>query len=169
MKGDACTCLRKHLLGRFGVEFDSNDTAELKKLLGDVLTKIKDGGLQSSVITLDQVELALGALTSTGSDTANKKVIDVISAFDMPRFHYDSVRKTFHAVMHERSKFGVAEEKADMLRSRYELLLQRLQRLPAFQPTSTHAASSKMIDEGENEPTEIVTIESLMGQGQSRI
>lgn len=167
MKGDACISLRKHCITRFGIEFDSNELPELRKLLTDVLTQIKDGGLQTSVITLEQVDLALAALASNGSELMSKKVIDVIGAFDMPRFHYDTVRKTFHPVQHERSKFGLAEEKAEMLRTRYELLLQRLQRLPAFQTNANQqqqqATSSRMIDDGESEPTEIVTIESLMG------
>lgn len=168
MKGDAVTVLRKYLVQRFGLEFDSRQLPELKSALGEVLMKIKESVLQSSVVSLSQVEMALSALSSSLADEASKKVIDVIGSFDMPRFHYDTVRKTFHAVRHERSKFGTADEKAEMLRARYDLLLQRLQRLPAFQTTSTHQAAANRMDDEDNETTEIVTIESLMGQGQKR-
>ena len=171
MKGDACICLRKHLLTEFGAEVPSAADEKLQwkeklpSFLQSVFAKVKEGGLQSAVVTKEQVELALAAITSSSSSNVSMKVIDVVSAFDMPRFHYDTVKKTFHAVQNERSKFGTADDKAEMLRSRYELLLQRLQRMPAFAPASNHAASSSKMDESENDPTEIVTIESLMGQG----
>lgn len=184
MKSDAHTALRTHLITHFGSTFDSStQKEELKSFLSSLIAKMKEfGGIVNNVVSLEQVQFALAQLSlssSSSSSTAGgvvvgdesalegKRVLDVISAFDMPRFHYDGVRKVFHAVTHNRSKFGGAEQKAECGRSRYDIVLQRLQRLQAFQKKKLNtASSSKMEEDGRDEPTEIVTIESLMGQGQ---
>jgi len=160
MKSDACTLFRKHLLMRFGSDLDSTSREELRKAIAEVIAKIKEPGLQKNVIDAQQVEFALSSLTRVTNDLSQVKVIDVISAWEHPRFHYDTVRKIWYEVSAQRTKFGSADDRADMLRTRYEMILQRLQRLPAFQNTGANAAAA-----GEDgEATPISTIESLMGQ-----
>ena len=175
MTGTAATSLRKHLLQKYGPEIPEDVQAwknELQSYVQSVFVKVKEPGLRSAVVAPEQIDMALAALTNAGATAVQTKVIDVISAYDMPRYHYDNVRRTFHLVQNERSKFGIADERAEMLRSRYEMLLQRLQRMKMFSPQSNHAVARKKRDESkmedgddeEDEYTEIVTIESLLGQ-----
>jgi hypothetical protein len=140
-----------------------------------VLSKVKESPLQSSKLTAVQVDTAVAALNAAASGEASAsklRVIDVIGAFEQPRHHYDAVKRVFYEVTAERTKFGVAEERADMLRSRYALLLQRLQRRPEFQlskggsSSSAAAAGGDGMDDDE-EQMPLSTIESLLGQSQS--
>ena len=163
------------LLSRFGSS--PTDWVSVKESLNEVLGKVKEnesGMLHSTKLTLAQVEQAIAALSARSTDVSNVKVIDVISAYDQPRFHYDTVRKVWFEVKADRSKFGVAEEKADMLRSRYSMLLQRIQRLPAFQPQKALTAAAAAANANSNAPPEddtppLCTIESLMGQSGRRV
>ncbi len=141
--------------------------AALRSTILAVLNKVKESPLQSSKLNVQQIDAALAAITAamSGETAAKLRVIDVIGAFEQPRFHYDSIRRIFFEVQSERTKFGVAEERAEMLRSRYAMLLQRLQRRPEFQ-LNKRGGGGGGDDMEDADGVPLCTIESLLGQSQ---
>jgi hypothetical protein len=136
---------------------------ELKRAIGEVIAKVKEQGVTRAVVTAAQIDSAIASLTSAQVDLSSVRVVDVISAYEHPRFHFDGVRKTIADAAHRRTKFGTPDDKANMLRERYELMLQRMQRRPEFQPPAPGAARSRDATEVH---AELCSIESLMGQSQ---
>lgn len=126
-----------------------------------IVLLIKAKGLRSAAVELVDVEEALLSLATDNSDS-KQTIFTYVDAFKLQRFEYEPVRKTMTRVPNGQLKlYGTADDKANMLRERWQLLRQRLARNPAFSPPAVSTAST--------EYHEVTHIEALIGRPGAKV
>ncbi|KAK9168249.1 hypothetical protein Syun_000389 [Stephania yunnanensis] len=130
-----------------------------------LLDELEKESLKSSIIDRDSVHrvtsllLEAEAAVEATAASSNRSPLRIIDAFVVPRFRYDSVKKTFYEHTGKLPLHGDASAKAALYRDRFELLLQRISRDPHF---SKPVFDPEMIHSG-NRSCEISSIQSLIG------
>ena len=127
LRGDASN----HLAGLFA----SVNEVQREDCIDKILEALQKQDLQSSIIELEVLE---NAIRSIGSEEKNEETLVVIDAFSVPKYVYNCEKKKFLKTT-ERSElnmslFGSANDKAELFRNRYRLLLQRTCRHKLFTP-----------------------------------
>lgn len=79
---------------------------------------------------------------TTNPHTEKSTSIQIISAFDSPKYIYNEDRRTFFRSNVNKCLFPTADAKAMLFRDRYQLILQRLKRNPMFNPPAVLTASN---------------------------
>uniref|UniRef100_A0A8C9L1F1 DNA polymerase II subunit 2 n=1 Tax=Serinus canaria TaxID=9135 RepID=A0A8C9L1F1_SERCA len=91
-----------------------------------------------------------------------ENVFNIIGAFDIPRYIYNSERKKFLPLsmtdLPRPSLFGTARDKAELFRERYSILQQRTHRHELFTPSPVDAHP----DDSKNK-FQLKTVETLLG------
>ncbi|KAE9588280.1 putative DNA-directed DNA polymerase [Lupinus albus] len=148
----------------FVSRFPNSDQDEAIDLL---LDQIDHESLKSTIVDKELVQRLVNLLwetdeavgeTSVSFGSSSRSSICVIDAFDIPRFHYDPIRKQFYEHTGRLPVHGEASAKEALYRDRFLLLSQRLSRdqhfsKPAFDSEFSHFGSC-----------EISPIQSLVGR-----
>ncbi|KAJ4426622.1 hypothetical protein ANN_26420, partial [Periplaneta americana] len=128
---DACSLLVSQLM--------PVDEAEHDEWLEKVAEYVQKQSLASPIVAKEHIELAIQDCIRSGPDET-ETVLNVINAFEVPRFVYNLERKKFLKVnadsVHNAAPqlFDSPLAKANLFRDRYKLLLQRTQRHELFTP-----------------------------------
>eukprot|EP00039_Didymoeca_costata_P006425 m.90038 g.90038 ORF g.90038 m.90038 type:complete len:564 (-) comp13254_c0_seq2:1623-3314(-) len=136
MKSAAVNMLEKVLLGR-----DANlDEMQIKRAITMVANEIQNQALESNLIGEDVMEKVLAkwkdSTDSTASDLDITRVMQVVSAFKVPKFAFRNDRKQFVQLTQTKHAHAArATSKAQSFRDRVALLTQRTLRDPLFAPT----------------------------------
>ncbi|CAK4034297.1 DNA polymerase epsilon subunit B [Lecanosticta acicola] len=98
--------------------------------------------------------------------------LKVVSAFDQPRFTYDVDKKHFLTLSSRPSMFPNPSHKTAVFKERYNIILQRLLRNPAFQAPSLSSIQPTIsrrnkISAAERNLYKITPIANLLGRGGS--
>ncbi|NXY81681.1 DPOE2 polymerase, partial [Alcedo cyanopectus] len=134
---------------------------ELDNVIENVIDAVEKQPLSCNMIEQPTVEAAVQEC-SQAADEAVENVFNIIGAFDIPRYIYNSERKKFVPLsmtnLPEPNLFGSAKDKAELFRERYSLLQQRTHRHELFTPSPVvaHPDDSKS-------KFQLKTIESLLG------
>ncbi|CAL0323905.1 unnamed protein product [Lupinus luteus] len=148
----------------FVSRFPNSDHDEAIDLL---LDQLDHESLKSTIVDKELVQRLVSLLwetdeavgeTSVSFGSSSRSSICVVDAFDIPRFHYDPIRKQFYEHTSSLPVHGEASAKESLYRDRFLLLSQRLSRdqhfsKPAFDSEFSHFGSC-----------EISPIQSLVGQ-----
>ncbi len=150
LRGDAGQAIKSHFDDRFTTA-DRDTKQQIESTLDRVVTYIKakrksSAGAVGPYIELDAVMHAFEALHNENRPPApepDEKSVEVVESFSLPKFRYSHTTKNFFPVaLNTLTMHGDASDKADMIRDRFTLLLQRTLRDARFQtPTSTHTGS----------------------------
>ncbi|KAI7734824.1 hypothetical protein M8C21_027461 [Ambrosia artemisiifolia] len=138
-----------------------NNEDEALSLLLDELHQVS---LKSSVLDKESVHRVVSMLSAAENATEDDPYTNmstsfgVIDAFDIPKYHYDPIRKTFCQQMGRLPRHGDAPAKAWLYRDRFLLLSQRLSRIPQFSRPSFNSELSELGS------CEISSIQSLVGR-----
>lgn len=117
--------------------------------------------MRSAAVEKVDVEEALLKLEEDHSDS-KQVVFTYVDALKLPRFEYESVRKSMNRVAEEKVKLhGNADDKANMLRERWQLLFQRMSRSALFAPPPVNSP--------DQEYYEITHIEALIGRPGTKL
>ncbi|KAF9606601.1 hypothetical protein IFM89_026922 [Coptis chinensis] len=129
-----------------------------------LLDEIDKESLKSSILDKDSVHKVISLLLEAAAaveqiPSSSKSPLRVIDAFLVPKFCFDSIKKSFYEYTGKLPIHGDASAKAGLYRDRYQLLLQRISRdpnfsKPAFDPSLTYSTGSSC---------EISPIQSLIG------
>ncbi|KAF1883037.1 hypothetical protein Lal_00003219 [Lupinus albus] len=136
----------------FVSRFPNSDQDEAIDLL---LDQIDHESLKSTIVDKELVQRLVNLLwetdeavgeTSVSFGSSSRSSICVIDAFDIPRFHYDPIRKQFYEHTGRLPVHGEASAKEALYRDRFLLLSQRLSRdqhfsKPAFDSEFSHFGS----------------------------
>ncbi|GFG31082.1 hypothetical protein Cfor_00693, partial [Coptotermes formosanus] len=115
------------------------EEAEYDEWLEKLIEQIQKQSLVSSVLEKQHIELAIQDCIRSGLNET-ETILNVISAFEVPRFEYNSVRKKFLKVNtgsdHAETPhlFDIPSIKGSLFRERYAILHQRTQRHELFTP-----------------------------------
>ncbi|XP_069698977.1 DNA polymerase epsilon subunit 2 [Periplaneta americana] len=144
LRSDACSLLVSQLM--------PVDEAEHDEWLEKVAEYVQKQSLVSPIVAKEHIELAIQDCIRSGPDET-ETVLNVINAFEVPRFVYNLERKKFLKInadsVHNAAPqlFDSPLAKANLFRDRYKLLLQRTQRHELFTPailgTTTDDANRK--------------------------
>uniref|UniRef100_A0A8C0ZJQ1 DNA polymerase epsilon subunit n=1 Tax=Cyanistes caeruleus TaxID=156563 RepID=A0A8C0ZJQ1_CYACU len=141
--------------------FQSTSEGELDDIIENVIDAVEKQPLSSNMIEQPLVEAAVQEC-SRAADEAIENVFNIIGAFDIPRFIYNSERKKFLPLsmtdLPRPSLFGTARDKAELFRERYSILQQRIHRHELFTPSpvAAHPDDSKS-------KFQLKTVETLLG------
>ncbi|XP_029396536.1 DNA polymerase epsilon subunit 2 isoform X1 [Mus pahari] len=134
---------------------------ELEEILGKIIDTVEKQPLSSNMIERSVVEAAVQECSQSVDETM-EHVFNIIGAFDIPHFIYNSERKKFlplsmtnHAAP---TLFGTARDKAELYLERYTILHQRTHRHELFTPPviGSHPEES-------GSKFQLKTIETLLG------
>ncbi|XP_037839861.1 DNA polymerase epsilon subunit 2 isoform X3 [Chlorocebus sabaeus] len=110
---------------------------ELDDKLEKIIDAVEKQPLSSSMIERSVVEAAVHECSQSVDETI-EHVFNIIGAFDIPRFVYNSERKKFLPLLMTNhpapNLFGTARDKAELFRERYTILHQRTHRHELFTP-----------------------------------
>nr|XP_045252302.1 DNA polymerase epsilon subunit 2 isoform X5 [Macaca fascicularis] len=110
---------------------------ELDDKLEKIIDAVEKQPLSSSMIERSVVEAAVQECSQSVDETI-EHVFNIIGAFDIPRFVYNSERKKFLPLLMTNhpapNLFGTARDKAELFRERYTILHQRTHRHELFTP-----------------------------------
>ncbi|XP_054304332.1 DNA polymerase epsilon subunit 2 isoform X4 [Pongo pygmaeus] len=110
---------------------------ELEDKLEKIIDAVEKQPLSSNMIERSVVEAAVQECSQSVDETI-EHVFNIIGAFDIPRFVYNSERKKFLPLLMTNhpapNLFGTARDKAEMFRERYTILHQRTHRHELFTP-----------------------------------
>lgn len=121
------------------VQLEPLSDEERKEWLDRLTDHIQRQSLTSPSIEKDQIERAIEECCRSGTDES-EPVMTVISAFDVPRFHYHVDRKKFSMITGQRPEvLGSAVDKARLFKNRYQLIQQRTSRHHLFAPSVTES------------------------------
>ncbi|KAF2976079.1 hypothetical protein EK904_005965, partial [Melospiza melodia maxima] len=141
--------------------FQSTSEGELDEIIENVIDAVEKQPLSSNMIEQPLVEAAVQEC-SRAPDEAIENVFNIIGAFDIPRFIYNSERKKFLPLsmtdLPRPSLFGTARDKAELFRERYSILQQRTHRHELFTPSPVDAHP----DDSKNK-FQLKTVETLLG------
>uniref|UniRef100_A0A8C5X3J4 DNA polymerase epsilon subunit n=1 Tax=Malurus cyaneus samueli TaxID=2593467 RepID=A0A8C5X3J4_9PASS len=144
-----------------GGTFQSVSEGELDDVIENVIDAVEKQRLSSNMIEQPTVEAAVQEC-SRSPDETTEDVFNIIGAFDIPRYIYNSERKKFLPLsmtdLPGPSLFGTARDKAELFRERYSILQQRTHRHELFTPSPivAHPDDSKS-------KFQLKTIETLLG------
>ncbi|KAI1237435.1 DNA polymerase epsilon subunit 2, partial [Lamprotornis superbus] len=153
--------LRPDALKYLTEAFQSTSEGELDDIIDNVIDAVEKQPLSSNMIEQPLVEAAVQEC-SRAPDEAIENVFNIIGAFDIPRFIYNSERKKFLPLsmtdLPGPSLFGTARDKAELYRERYSILQQRTHRHELFTPSPVvaHPDDSKS-------KFQLKTVETLLG------
>uniref|UniRef100_A0A8C3MZF6 DNA polymerase epsilon subunit n=1 Tax=Geospiza parvula TaxID=87175 RepID=A0A8C3MZF6_GEOPR len=138
--------------------FQSTSEGELDDIIENVIDAVEKQPLSSNMIEQPLVEAAGDIRNVLGTEN----VFNIIGAFDIPRFIYNSERKKFLPLsmtdLPRPSLFGTARDKAELFRERYSILQQRTHRHELFTPSPVDAHP----DDSKNK-FQLKTVETLLG------
>ncbi|XP_021118270.1 DNA polymerase epsilon subunit 2 isoform X1 [Heterocephalus glaber] len=110
---------------------------ELEDTLEKIIDAVEKQPLSSNMIERSIVEAAVQECSQSADETI-EHIFNIIGAFDVPRFVYNSERKKFLPLLmtdHPAPNlFGTARDKAELYRERYTILHQRTHRHELFTP-----------------------------------
>ncbi|XP_054581335.1 DNA polymerase epsilon subunit 2 isoform X4 [Eptesicus fuscus] len=110
---------------------------ELEDALEKIIDAVEKQPLSSNMIERSVVEAAVQECSQSVDETI-EHIFNIIGAFDIPRFVYNSERKKFLPLLmtnHPKPNlFGTARDKAELFRERYTILHQRTHRHELFTP-----------------------------------
>ncbi|RMB98500.1 hypothetical protein DUI87_24714 [Hirundo rustica rustica] len=140
--------LRPDALKYLTEAFQSTSEGELDDIIENVIDAVEKQSLSSNMIEQPVVEAAVQEC-SRSPDEAIENVFNIIGAFDIPRYIYNSERKKFLPLsmtdLPGPSLFGTPRDKAELFRERYSILQQRTHRHELFTPSpvAAHPDDSK--------------------------
>nr|XP_030131166.3 DNA polymerase epsilon subunit 2 isoform X2 [Taeniopygia guttata] len=153
--------LRPDALKYLTETFQSTSEGELEDIIENVIDAVEKQPLSSNMIEQPLVEAAVQEC-SRAPDEAIENVFNIIGAFDIPRYIYNSERKKFLPLsmtdLPRPSLFGTAKDKAELFRERYSILQQRTHRHELFTPSPVDAHP----DDGKSK-FQLKTVETLLG------
>ncbi|NWW41363.1 DPOE2 polymerase, partial [Panurus biarmicus] len=138
--------------------FQSTSEGELDDVIENVIDAVEKQSLSSNMIEQPMVEAAVQEC-SRAPDEAIENVFNIIGAFDIPRYIYNSESKNLSMTdLPGPSLFGTARDKAELFRERYAILQQRTHRHELFTPSPVvaHPDDSKS-------KFQLKTVETLLG------
>uniref|UniRef100_A0A8C6XIP0 DNA polymerase II subunit 2 n=1 Tax=Naja naja TaxID=35670 RepID=A0A8C6XIP0_NAJNA len=134
---------------------------ELEDMIENIIDAVEKQSLSCNMIERSMVETAV-LECSRSIDEAIEHIFNIIGAFDIPRYIYNSERKKFLPLcMTDHSApnlFGSARDKAELFRERYIILQQRTHRHELFTPS----AIGTQTDESKSK-FQLKTVETLLG------
>nr|XP_006632293.1 PREDICTED: DNA polymerase epsilon subunit 2 [Lepisosteus oculatus] len=134
---------------------------ELEDVIERILDAVEKQPLSSNMIELAMVESAVQECSQSCDETIDH-VFNIIGAFDVPRYIYNSERKKFIPLAMTShptpSLCGRARDKAELFRERYTILQQRTHRHELF----TAPVIGSAPEEGRNK-FQLKTVEALLG------
>ncbi|XP_055497097.1 DNA polymerase epsilon subunit 2 [Leucoraja erinacea] len=140
---------------------ESVNESELEDAIERIIDAVEKQPLSCNMIEQSMVESAVQECSETYDETI-EHVFNIIGAFDVPRYIYNSERKKFLPIsMTDHSEpclFGTARNKAELFCERYTIMQQRTHRHELFTPPVTGSHP----DESGNK-FQLKTIESLLG------
>ncbi|XP_043088331.1 DNA polymerase epsilon subunit 2 [Puntigrus tetrazona] len=140
---------------------ESVSEADLEEVLERILDAVEKQPLSSSMVELSVAEAAVQDCSQSCDETIDN-VFNIIGAFDVPRFIFNTERKKFvplSMTSHPLPKLcGQSRDKAELFRERYTILQQRTHRHELFTPPVIGSAP----DEGRNK-FQLKTVEALLG------
>jgi DNA polymerase epsilon subunit 2 len=154
LQGDAFSALKGFLNDKADVK------EELAEALNQVIEQIKAQELSTMLVSVEMINIAISRIQHLQSVENPSRIdfIQVIDAFDTPKYFYNNTRKTFNIVPHQIARHGEAQDKAAIFRDRWNLLYQRLLRNDLFAPPPiTKGAAARQ------SYYQITHIESLIG------
>ncbi|XP_025151597.1 DNA polymerase epsilon subunit 2 isoform X1 [Bubalus kerabau] len=134
---------------------------ELEDALEKIIDAVEKQPLSSNMIERSVVEAAVQECSQSVDETIDH-IFNIIGAFDIPRFVYNSERKKFLPLLMTNhpapNLFGTARDKAELFRERYTILHQRTHRHELFTPP---VIGSHPDESGSK--FQLKTIETLLG------
>uniref|UniRef100_A0A670XTU3 DNA polymerase II subunit 2 n=1 Tax=Pseudonaja textilis TaxID=8673 RepID=A0A670XTU3_PSETE len=134
---------------------------ELEDMIENIIDAVEKQSLSCNMIERSMVETAV-LECSRSIDETMEHIFNIIGAFDIPRYIYNSERKKFLPLsMTDHSApnlFGSARDKAELFRERYIILQQRTHRHELFTPS----AIGTQTDESKSK-FQLKTVETLLG------
>ncbi|NXP56643.1 DPOE2 polymerase, partial [Heliornis fulica] len=153
--------LRADALKYLTEALQSVNEVELDDVIENVIDAVEKQPLSSNMIEQPMVEAAVQEC-SQASDETIEHVFNIIGAFDIPRYVYNSERKKFLPLSLTSfpvpNLFGTARDKAELYRERYSILQQRTHRHELFTPPAVVAHP----DDGHSK-FQLKTVETLLG------
>ena len=148
----------------------------LQACIGAIKSKLERDDNARPVVSRDVVEAVIEDLAKDDDDRAFES-LSVVSAFELPLFRLNAVRKTFFLVDSEsRSLHGDASDRAAMLRDRFQIMQHRMLRNALFSKSEFSSAlqfggkgarpegsSSSSSSGGRGQKVEVTPIDSLIG------
>nr|DBA14529.1 TPA: hypothetical protein GDO54_005484 [Pyxicephalus adspersus] len=139
----------------------SVNEVELEDVIDSIIDAVEKQPLSSNMIERSTVEAAVQECSRSCDETI-EHIFNIIGAFDIPRFIYNSERKKFLplkvANYPEPNLIGSARDKAELFRERYIILQQRTHRHELFTPPVIGAHP----DESRSK-FQVKTVENLLG------
>ncbi|KAG8126709.1 hypothetical protein E2320_021781, partial [Naja naja] len=139
----------------------ATNEVELEDMIENIIDAVEKQSLSCNMIERSMVETAV-LECSRSIDEAIEHIFNIIGAFDIPRYIYNSERKKFLPLcMTDHSApnlFGSARDKAELFRERYIILQQRTHRHELFTPS----AIGTQTDESKSK-FQLKTVETLLG------
>ncbi|XP_025022094.1 DNA polymerase epsilon subunit 2, partial [Python bivittatus] len=134
---------------------------ELEDMIENIIDAVEKQSLSCNMVERPMVEAAV-LECSKSLDEAIEHNFNIIGAFDIPRYIYNSERKKFLPLSMTNhpapNLFGSARDKAELFRERYIILQQRTHRHELFSPSAVGAHT----DESRNK-FQLKTVETLLG------
>uniref|UniRef100_H0X8M5 DNA polymerase epsilon subunit n=1 Tax=Otolemur garnettii TaxID=30611 RepID=H0X8M5_OTOGA len=134
---------------------------ELEDKLVKIIDAVEKQPLSSNMIERSAVEAAVQECSQSFDETI-EHAFNIIGAFDIPRFVYNSERKKFLPLLMTNhpapNVFGTARDKAELFRERYIILHQRTHRHELFTPPVIGAHPDET-----GSKFQLKTIETLLG------
>ncbi|XP_063900914.1 DNA polymerase epsilon subunit 2-like isoform X2 [Zophobas morio] len=117
---------------------------EKVELVGKIASVIDKENLSSNVLGKNEVKIAVEKILALQRHQPEVCLeVEVISAFDIPKYKYDETQKRFVSAPNRKTLFSTAEEKSLLYRERYLLILQRLRRNSIFAPPPLWASTRR--------------------------
>ncbi|XP_056401308.1 DNA polymerase epsilon subunit 2 [Hyla sarda] len=139
----------------------SVNEVEIEDVIDSIIDAVEKQPLSSNMIEKSTVETAVQECSRSCDETI-EHIFNIIGAFDVPRFIYNSERKKFLplkiANYPEPNLLASARDKAELFRERYTILQQRTHRHELF----TAPVIGANPDEGRSK-FQLKTVENLLG------
>ncbi|XP_072193509.1 DNA polymerase epsilon subunit 2 isoform X2 [Excalfactoria chinensis] len=134
---------------------------EFEDVIDKIIDAVEKQPLSNSMIELPTVEAAVQECSQAADETI-ENVFNIIGAFDIPRYIYNSDRKRFLPLSMTNfpvpNLFGTARDKAELFRERYSILQQRTHRHELFTP-----AAVVVHPDDSRSKFQLKTVETLLG------
>lgn len=106
---------------------------EREEWIENITNHVQNQGLKSAKVEISHLELAIKECNRTGLDES-ETIFSVISAYDVPKFKFNTDRKKFELDNSQSSLLPAANFKSVYLADRYTILYQRTIRHELFSP-----------------------------------
>uniref|UniRef100_A0A8C5QHH1 DNA polymerase epsilon subunit n=1 Tax=Leptobrachium leishanense TaxID=445787 RepID=A0A8C5QHH1_9ANUR len=139
----------------------SVNEVELEDVITSIIDAVEKQPLSSNMIEQSNVETAVQECSRSCDETI-EHIFNIIGAYDIPRFVYNSERKKFLPLnltdLLEPSLLGRARDKAELFRERYTIVQQRTHRHELFTAPVVGAHPSE-----SRSKFQLKTVETLLG------